>query len=81
MAITLSDDATKALRESIKRFFAEHLDDDIGDLKARLVLDFCLREIGPCIYNQAIQDAQKYFQERALDLEGACYEKEFQFWN
>ena len=80
MAIQLPPDISKDLHASIKRFFAEHLDEDIGDLKARLVMDFCLKEIGPSIYNKAISDAQKYFHDRVLDLEGSCYEKEFQFW-
>ena len=54
--------------------------DEIGDLKAMRVLDFCIKEIGPSIYNQAIADAQSYFQEKASDLGGARYEAEFDFW-
>lgn len=80
MPITLEPDIEKHLISSIKRFFAEELDDDIGDLKALLVLDFCLREIGPGIYNQAIVDAQAFFQEKSLDLGAARYEPEFAFW-
>ena len=70
----------KQLIDSIKRFFAEEMDDDIGDLKALLVLDFFLREIGPSVYNQAIADAQSFFQEKSLDLGAARYEPEFAFW-
>lgn len=80
MAIKLHDDAEKQLTGSIQRFFAQELDEDIGDLKAMLVLDFCLREIGPSIYNQAIADAQAFFQEKSLDLGAARYEPEFAFW-
>jgi uncharacterized protein (DUF2164 family) len=80
MPITLSPETKKQLQTSIKRYFLEHLDEDIGDLKAGLVLDYCLKEIGPVVYNKAIADAQTYFQERAIDLEGVCYEKEFTFW-
>lgn len=80
MAITLSDQATKQLRASIKRYCAENLDQDLGDLKADLLLDFVLREIGPTIYNQAIADAQAYFQGRVVDLEGVCYQREFTYW-
>ena len=65
---------------SIKRFFAESLDDDIGDLKAARVLEFCVREIGPSIYNQAIADAQAYMQEKTADLGGSRYEAEFDYW-
>lgn len=80
MAITLSPDATRRLHESVKRYFAEHLNEDIGDLKAAMMLDFCLKEIGPSIYNQAIADAQKYFGARVMDLEGVCHEPEFSYW-
>ena len=80
MAIELSADLKKQLHASIKRYFVEHLDEDIGDLKAGLLLDYCLKEIGPVVYNRAIADAQAYFQERVVDLEGVCYEKEFTYW-
>jgi uncharacterized protein (DUF2164 family) len=80
MAIELSPETTKQLQSSIKRYFAENLDQDIGDLKAGMLLDYCLREIGPSVYNQAIADAQAYFQGRVGDLEGVCYEKEFTYW-
>lgn len=78
--ITLSPDATKRLQASIKRFFAEQLDEEIGDLKAGLVLDYCLREIGPSVYNKAIGDAQAWLQGRLVDLEGVCYEAEFPYF-
>jgi uncharacterized protein (DUF2164 family) len=80
MAIKLQSDSEKYLIGSIKRFFAESMNDDIGDLKASLVLDFCMREIGPTIYNQAIADAQTYFQDRASELGGVRFEAEFDFW-
>ena len=80
MAIELAPDVAKQVQASIKRFFAEYMDADIGDLKARIVMDFCVKEIGPSIYNKAISDAQRYFHDRVLDLEGSCYEKEFGFW-
>ena len=80
MAITLHPEKAALLRESIKRYFMEHLDQDIGDLKAMMLLDFCLREIGPSIYNTAIVDSQKYFETRVVDLEGSCHEPEFQYW-
>jgi uncharacterized protein (DUF2164 family) len=80
MAIKLQNDSEKYLIGSIKRFFAESMNDDIGDLKASLVLDFCIREIGPTIYNQAIADAQTYFQDRASELGGVRFEAEFDFW-
>jgi uncharacterized protein (DUF2164 family) len=80
MPITLSPDATQRLLASIKRYAAEHLDQEFGDLQARLFLDYCLQEVGPVVYNQAIADAQRYFQGRVTDLEGVCYQHEFTYW-
>lgn len=80
MAIKLEKDTEQYLTDSIKRFFSEELDDDIGDLKALRVLDFFLREVGPSVYNQAIADAQSFFQEKTADLGGVRYEPEFDFW-
>jgi uncharacterized protein (DUF2164 family) len=80
MAIKLSPEATKQLLASIKRYVAENLEQDIGDLKAGMLLDYFLKEIGPTVYNQAIADAQGYFQGRVADLEGVCFEKEFTYW-
>ena len=80
MAITLSPDTTKQLQASIKKFLSEQFDEEAGDLKARLFLDFCLQEIAPSVYNRAITDAQAYFTGRVQDLEGVCYEPEFGYW-
>lgn len=80
MAITLAPDAKKQAIASIRRYFGENWDQDIGDLKADLLLDFVVREIGPSIYNRAIADAQVYLRDRVADLEAACYEKEFGYW-
>jgi uncharacterized protein (DUF2164 family) len=80
MTIQVQAEKKKRILKSIKRYFAEELDQEIGDLKASLLLEFCLKEIGPTIYNDAISDAQAYFQDRVADLEGTCHEPEFGHW-
>lgn len=80
MAIKLNQQTEEYLKGSIKRFFLEELDDDIGDLKAKLVLDFIVREIGPSVYNQAIADAQQTLEGAVSDLAGIRYEPEFDYW-
>jgi uncharacterized protein (DUF2164 family) len=78
--ISIPDDAKKRAVASIQRYFAEELEQDIGDLKAALVLDYILSEHGPTIYNQAIADARKFFDERAADLPAICYHGEYPWW-
>ena len=81
MAITLSKEAQKRLIGSIKKYFDEVMEEEIGDLKAGLLLQFCLKEIGPSIYNKAIADAQARLQEKVTDLDSECYEPEFGYWH
>lgn len=79
MPIQLSKETRTALLASVKRFAREELDLDLGEIKASLVLDFCLQEVGPSIYNQALDDAGKFFAERVDDLPGRAL-KEFGYF-
>ena len=80
MPIKLPKGVEEHLISSIRRYFSENMDEPIGDLKAQLLLDYCLREIGPSFYNLGVADAQKYMQEKIYDLEAACSEAEFTYW-
>jgi uncharacterized protein (DUF2164 family) len=80
MTITLDAETRARFIASIKRYFAEALDDDIGDLKASLLLEFVLREMGPSIYNRAVADAQARMQDMVLELDGSCYEADPGYW-
>lgn len=81
MTIHMDSDTEHYLLESIKRFFLEELEQDIGDLRARAVLEFCVAEIGPSVYNQAIADAQTFLERAVSDLGGVQFEPEFDYWN
>jgi uncharacterized protein (DUF2164 family) len=80
MTLNLADETQKRLVASIRRFFEEEMDEPIGELKALRVLDFCVREVAPSVYNQAIADAQAYLTDSVADLSGARYEAEFDYW-
>jgi uncharacterized protein (DUF2164 family) len=75
--ITLPDAARKQAIAALQDYFRDNLDDEIGDLKAGLLLDFILGELGPSVYNQAIADARAFFDERLHDLSALCYHDEF----
>ena len=80
MSIKLSEEQRRQSIASIKRYVAQELDQDIGDLKAGLLLDFVLKEIAPSVYNGAVSDAQTYVRDRLSDLESVCYHEEFGYW-
>ena len=80
MNIKLSKVRKQQLIESIKRYFEEKLDEEIGELKASLLLEFCLQEICPSVYNQAIIHARSFMEDKLSDLEDTCYQPEFNYW-
>ena len=79
MTITLSEEFRKRALKSIKRYFDETVEFEIGDLQSRLLLDFFLEELAPSVYNEAIRDAQAFMQDRVADLEASCYKTEFDY--
>ena len=78
--IEIPTETVEKMVSSIRRFFANQLEQDIGELQAKLVLDFVMQEIAPSIYNAAISDAQTFMRDRVGDLDGACFVPEFGYW-
>ncbi len=81
MNVEIPKQARAAAIASLHRYFEENLPEPIGDLPAGLLLNFFLEEVGPVIYNQAIQDAQARMQRHAADLNGELFADEFQYWS
>jgi len=80
MAIELPKETRDRLIASIRRYFEEALEQEVGELKAGLLLDFVLTEIGPAIYNRAVSDVQARMSEMVDELDGICYEPEAGYW-
>jgi uncharacterized protein (DUF2164 family) len=76
MRVTLTDERRERMIRSVKKFFLDALDQELGDLAAGRVLDFFVKELGAPVYNQAIQDARAFVQDKLEDLEGEFYEPE-----
>ena len=80
MAIALEKHEVAEVLPSLKRYLAEALDVEMGDLQAQLLLDYCLSEIGPYAYNQGVKDAEHYFRTKLEDLAGSCYAQPRTYW-
>jgi uncharacterized protein (DUF2164 family) len=76
MRIKLSEERRGSIVEALQRFFVTELDREISEFQAGLLLDFLVRELGAPVYNQAIQDARGFLQDKLTDLEGEFYEPE-----
>ncbi len=79
MPIKLSRAEQQRLVASLRRYCEENLE-PVGELKASLLLDFVLREVGPSVYNQAVLDAQARMMSHIQDLPGEVYEREGDYW-
>ena len=81
MELQLGKDTEKQLMASIQRYCAENLGEELSELQASLFLRFCMEEIAPSIYNQAVNDAQVFLQEKLADLENTCFMEEFGYFS
>lgn len=76
MEIKLNEDRIKLLTEKTQVYFRNEQDETIGELKAEMLVEFFIKEIGPHIYNQAINDAYAFIQDKLIDLESTLYAPE-----
>lgn len=77
VAITLAEPLRKQAVASLRTYSIENFDEELSDLKATLLLDHILTDIGPAVYNQALVDARTYIEERAADLDASLQKAEF----
>ena len=80
MAIELNKEEIQDIIPSIQKYVEEEFGEEIGEMKAKFLLDYFLKEIGPYAYNQGVKDAENFFREKVEDLSGSCYEQALMYW-
>ncbi|MBS0407428.1 MAG: DUF2164 domain-containing protein [Proteobacteria bacterium] len=80
MPIELAKEDRQQAIESIMRYFAENMDERMGNVSAGALLGYFLDEIGPLVYNRAVADVQERLQARVQELDFEVHEDEFQYW-
>jgi uncharacterized protein (DUF2164 family) len=80
MTLKLQKDVQAEAVKSIERYFQEHWQQRIGNIQAGALLNFFLEEVAPCVYNQAIADAQERLQTRVSELDIELHEEAFGYW-
>lgn len=53
---------------------------ELSEMRARFLLEYFLKEIGPFAYNKGVKDAEQYFRRHTEDLTGICYEDPLTYW-
>lgn len=80
MTIELPRDVRLQAVASIERYFEEELQQRIGNLGAAALLNYMLEEIGPLIYNQAVEQVQERLAQRVQELDIEFHEDALQYW-
>ena len=80
MAIELTKQEIADIVPSLQRYFREEMDEELSELRAKLLLAYLLKEIAPYAYNRGVRDAEKYFRAKVEDLPATCFEDELTYW-
>ena len=74
MRMKLSDERREILVLAAQALFDEEFERELSAFQAESLVDFFLGQLGPPVYNQAVQDARAYFQQKLEDLDGEVFE-------
>lgn len=78
--IELTREARQQAIASIERYFRANMEEPIGNVAAGALLGFFVEEVGPIIYNRAVQEVQERLQLRVAEIDIDVHEDEFQYW-
>jgi uncharacterized protein (DUF2164 family) len=68
-ALDLDRDRKKALVDSLIAYIDDEWEQEIGLLKAELLLDFLTDNMGKELYNRGVTDSRKFVMKRMEDME------------
>jgi uncharacterized protein (DUF2164 family) len=67
-AIKVTKDQREEMVSAIKNYFLKEREEEIGDLRAGLMLDFILEKLAPEFYNKGVFDSYTYMKDTIEDL-------------
>ena len=71
--LALSGDRREALAAHLRRLFASQFDEDLSVFRADAIIDLMLEQLGPAVYNQAVEDVRAHLQGKLDDLSGEVW--------
>ena len=80
MAIELTKEETASIVPSLQKYFREELDHELSEMRAKMVLSYFLKEIGPFAYNKGVKDAESFFRGKVEDLTATCFQDGLTYW-
>lgn len=80
MSIELTKEEVAAVIPSLQRYAREELETELSEMRAKFLLEYILKEVGPFAYNRGVADAEAYLRARVEDLPGTCFEPALTYW-
>ena len=74
--IEFSKEEKAVIVGKIQRYFADELNQDMGQFDSEFLLDFFSDQIGAYYYNRGLYDARSILEGRVEDITEAIYEIE-----
>lgn len=74
MHIRLTEERRHALAAALQEFCSGAFEEELSDYRAERLVEFFVQQLGPTVYNQAIQDARGFVLEKLEDLDVEFYE-------
>ena len=74
--IRLNEDRKRAILRALEAFYAETFDEKLSTFRTVQILEFFLKNLGPPVYNQGVQDARAFMLTKLDDIDGEVYEVE-----
>ena len=71
--INLSEERRQGIIREFISFYYSEFDEELSSFRAEQVLDFFVKELGPSVYNQAIQDSKAFIAEKLEDLDAEFF--------
>lgn len=73
MSYSFEDNEKRQICEEIAHFFKEEHDLDLGIIGTGAILDFFQETLGNRIYNKALDDAKRFYEKYADNMETDYY--------
>lgn len=70
---TLSKEEKNRILEEIAYFFNEEFELDLGIIRREAVFDFFQDNLAKYIYNRALDDAKRFYEKNASNMEADYY--------
>ncbi|MDL2301565.1 DUF2164 domain-containing protein [Lachnospiraceae bacterium OttesenSCG-928-D06] len=71
--IQLSEEHKKVLAKEIEAFYLDVRGESIGIIGCQQIIDLFMENMAPVVYNQALDDVQKWYKRIADNIESDYY--------